>query len=166
MTLTVGDRIPGASLLRKNEGGFETVNLANLAVGRKVVLFAVPGAFTGTCTSSHVPSFMRTFDQLIDQGVDEIVCISVNDPFVMEAWGGTTGATSAGITMLADPSAEYTRAAGFAFSVPEAGLHDRAIRHALFAVDGVVKVLHVEKDSGVCETTAGEAMLESIRALE
>lgn len=165
MALTVGERIPGVSLLQKKEDGFETVDLADRLAGRKVVLFAVPGAFTGTCTSAHVPSFVRTRNQLADEGVDEVICVSVNDPFVMEAWGEATGATVAGITMLSDPSSEYTKAAGFAFSVPQAGLHDRAVRHALFADDGVVKVLHVEKDSGVCETTAGEAMLEAIKAL-
>lgn len=165
MALKVGEKIAGVSLLQKKEDGFETVDLADRLAGRKVVLFAVPGAFTGTCTSAHVPSFVRTRNQLADEGVDEVICVSVNDPFVMEAWGEATGATVAGITMLSDPSSEYTKATGFAFSVPQAGLHDRAVRHALFADDGVVKVLHVEKDSGVCQTTAGEAMLEAIKAL-
>ena len=165
MALKVGDRIPEVGLLRKQGDGFETVELPDRLAGRKVVLFAVPGAFTGTCTSAHVPSFVRTRGQLADAGVDEIICVSVNDPFVMDAWGETTGAAAAGITMLADASAKYPKAAGLTLSIPAAGLHDRAVRHALFADDGVVKVLHVEKDSGVCETTAGEVMLEAIRAL-
>ena len=166
MALTVGDGIPEVSLLRKHGDEFETVNLADRMAGRKVVLFAVPGAFTGTCTSAHVPSFMRTHSELVASGVDEVICVSVNDPWVMEAWGETTGAQAAGITMLSDASAEYAKAAGLAFSVPNAGLHDRAARHALFADDGVVKVMHVEKDSGVCQTSAGEAILEAIRKLE
>jgi len=165
MALTVGERIPGVNLLRKTGDGFETVQLADRLAGRKVVLFAVPGAFTGTCTSAHVPSFMRTRDELAKVGVEEVICVSVNDPWVMEAWGETMGAGAAGITMLSDASAEYAKAAGFAFSLPDVGLHDRAVRHALFADDGVVKVLHVEKDSGVCQTTAGEAMLETIKGL-
>ena len=166
MALTVGERIPGVSLLQKKGDGFETVNLADRLACRKVVLFAVPGAFTGTCTLAHVPSFMRTRDEFASEGVDEVICVSVNDPWVMEAWGEATGASTAGVTMLSDASAEYSKAAGLAFSVPDVGLHDRAVRHALFADDGVVKVLHVEKDSGVCQTTAGEAMLEAIKGLE
>ena len=166
MALTVGERIPGASLLQKRENGVETVDLADRMAGRKVVLFAVPGAFTGTCTLTHVPSFMHIRSELADAGVDEVICVSVNDPWVMDAWGEMTGAPAAGITMLSDASAEYARAAGLAFSAPQDGLYDRAVRHALFADDGVVKVMHVEKDSGVCGTSAGEALLEAIRGLE
>ena len=166
MTLKVGDRIPGVSLLQKEGDGFNTVDLADRMAGRKVVLFAVPGAYTGTCTTAHVPSFVRTRDEFAGEGIDEVICVSVNDPWVMEAWGEVTGANSAGITMLSDASAEYSKAAGLAFSLPNVGLHDRAVRHALFADDGVVRVLHVEEESGVCQTTAGEAMLEAIRGLK
>ena len=83
--------------------------------GRKVVIFAVPGAFTPTCHSAHVPSFVRTKDQFDAKGVDEIICVSANDPFVMKAWGEATGATAAGITMLGDADASFTKAMGMEF---------------------------------------------------
>ncbi len=166
MALTVGERIPDATLLRKVGDNFETVKLAEYLAGRKVVLFAVPGAFTSVCASVHVTSFIRTREELAGEGIDEVICLSVNDPWVMEAWGEATGASSAGITMLSNASAEYAKAAGLAFSAPEVGFHDRAVRHALLADDGVVKVLQVERDSGVCITTSGEAMLEAIRGLK
>lgn len=162
MTIKVGDRVPAATLSRMGEGGPEAVELGALLAGRKVVIFAVPGAFTPTCHSAHVPSFLRTMGAFADKGVDEIICISVNDPHVMKAWGSATGASEAGITMLADPAAEYTKAVGMNFTAPPAGFYDRSVRHAMYVVDGEVKVLHVEEARGVCEKTGGEAMLAAI----
>ena len=101
MTIAVGDRLPEATLVRIGEKGPEAVSMADKVKGRKVAIFAVPGAFTPTCHSAHVPSFIRTKDQFAAKGVDEIICVSVNDPFVMKAWGEATGATAAGLTMLA-----------------------------------------------------------------
>ncbi|GAB4295676.1 MAG: peroxiredoxin [Roseovarius sp.] len=162
MTISTGDRLPEATLLRIGAGGPEAVQLGALTKGRKVVIFAVPGAFTPTCHSAHVPSFIRTRDQLAAKGVDEIVCVSVNDPFVMKSWGEATGATEAGITMLADPQAEFTRALGMTFSAPPAGLVDRSRRYAMLVEDGVVTRLHVEESPGTCEVSAGEALVAAI----
>src|SRR6056297_2232070 len=97
MSIAVGDKLPNATLTVMGEDGPQQVDLADRLKGRKVVIFAVPGAFTGTCTTAHVPSFIRTRDGFAERGVDEIMCISVNDPFVMNAWGEATGATEAGI---------------------------------------------------------------------
>ena len=144
MSITIGDTLPGATLLQLGENGPEAVNLADKLKGRKVVIFAVPGAYTGVCTTAHVPSFIRTKDKFAAKGVDEIICVSVNDPFVMKAWGESTGAAAAGITFLADASAEFTKAIGLAFTAPPVGFYDRSKRYALYAEDGVVKVLHVE----------------------
>ncbi len=162
MTISQGDRLPGAMLTRLDAEGPETVDLADLAEGRKLVIFAVPGAYTGVCTTSHVPSFIRTADQLAEKGVDEIICISVNDPFVMAAWGEATGATAAGITMLADAESAFTRAMGMEFSAPPAGLIDRSKRYAMVVDDGTISVLHVEENPGACDVSAGEAMLAAI----
>lgn len=162
MTIAAGDRLPEATLLRMGETGPERVDLGGRLKGRKVVLFGLPGAYTGTCTSAHVPSFIRTRDRFAAKGVDEIICVSVNDPFVMKAWGEATGATAAGITFLADADASFTRAIGMAFSNPAVGFHDRSRRYALYAEDGVVKVLHAEENPGVCDVSGGEAMLEAI----
>jgi peroxiredoxin len=162
MTISVGDTLPAASLLQMGAEGPAAVDLAARVKGRKVVIFALPGAYTGTCTTAHVPSFMRTKDQFAAKGVDEIICISVNDPFVMQAWGESTGATEAGLTFLADGDASFTKAMGMDFSAPPVGLIDRSKRYALMAEDGVVKVLQADENPGVCETSGGEALLEAI----
>ncbi|MDF1619797.1 peroxiredoxin [Pseudothioclava nitratireducens] len=162
MSITVGDTLPGASLLVMGENGPEAVDLAGKLKGRKVVIFAVPGAYTGVCTTAHVPSFIRTAEKFAAKGVDEILCISVNDPFVMKAWGESTGADAAGIAMLADAEAAFTKAIGMDFTAPPAGLIDRSARYALLAEDGVVKVLHKEESPGTCEASAGESLLAAI----
>ncbi len=162
MAIEEGDRLPEAALLRMGADGPETVQLADRLAGRRVVVFAVPGAFTPTCSTAHVPSFIRTKAAFDDRGIDEIICISVNDPHVMKAWGQATGATEAGITMLADPEAAFSKAIGLTFSAPPAGLIDRSIRYAMSVEDGVVKVLHLEEARGVCEATGGESMLRAI----
>lgn len=162
MTLTVGEKLPAATLLKIGANGPEAVDLAALTAGRKVVIFAVPGAYTGVCTTAHVPSFIRTKPQFDAKGVDEILCVSVNDPFVMAAWGEATGATAAGITLLADAEAAFTKAIGMAFSAPPVGLIDRSARYAMLVEDGVVKVLNREESPGVCELSAGEGLLATL----
>ncbi len=162
MAIEVGDTLPGGDLLQMGADGPEAVSMGDKLKGRKVIIFGLPGAYTGTCTSAHVPSFMRTKDGFDDKGVDEIICVSVNDPFVMKAWGDSTGAIEAGITMLGDADASFTKAIGMNWSAPPAGFFDRSRRYALYAEDGVVKVLHVEEGPGVCETSGGEAMLAAI----
>ena len=157
-----GDRLPGATLLRIGEGGPEKVELGPLIEGRRVVIFGVPGAFTPTCHSAHLPSFIRTREQFAEKGVDEVICVSVNDPHVMRAWGEATGAAEVGITLLADPEGTFTRAVGMEFTAPQSGLIGRSKRYALIAEDGVVRTLHVEAARGVCEVTAGEALLATL----
>ena len=157
MTISVGAALPGATLLTLGEKGPEQVDLAARVKGRKVVIFGLPGAYTSTCSTAHVPSFIRTRDGFAAKGVDEIICVSVNDPFVMGAWGKDTGAAAAGITMMGDADASFTRKLGLEFSIPAIGLNDRSKRYALYADDGVVKVLHVEDNAGVCDRSGGEA---------
>lgn len=162
MTFSVGATLPDATLLTLDEDGAPTsVQLADKLNGRKVVLFGLPGAFTRTCTAAHVPSFIRTKPKFDEKGVDEIICVAVNDPHVMGAWAKATGAAEAGITMLADASGEFTRAIGMAFDAPAAGFYGRCKRFSLYAEDGVIKVLNVEEGLG-CEISAGETMLEAI----
>lgn len=162
MTIAVGDTLPDATLIRIGDKGPEQVALTDKTKGRKVVIFAVPGAFTPTCHSAHVPSFVRTKASFDAKGVDEIICVSVNDPFVMKAWGEATGATEAGLTMLADADSSFTAALGLSFDAPPAGLMARSQRYAMVVEDGVVKVLNLEEGPGVCEVSAGEALLETI----
>jgi cytochrome c peroxidase len=162
MTISVGDTLPEATLITLGDNGPEAISLHSVAKGRKVVIFAVPGAYTGVCTTAHVPSFIRTKDKFAAKGVDEIICVSVNDPFVMKAWGESTGAAKAGIAMLADADAAFTEAMGMRFDAPPAGLLARSKRYALYAEDGVVKVFQAEESPGVCNVSGGEAMLEAI----
>jgi glutaredoxin/glutathione-dependent peroxiredoxin len=161
MTISVGDRLPEGTLVKLGANGPEQVSIETLTKGRKVAIFAVPGAYTPTCHSAHVPSFIRTKAGFDAKGVDEVVCISVNDPFVMKAWGEVTGATAAGITMLADAGA-YTAALGLSFDAPPVALMGRSKRYAMYVVDGVVKVLHLEQATGTCEISGGEALLAAI----
>ncbi|MBK1634916.1 peroxiredoxin [Rhodovulum adriaticum] len=162
MTISTGDTLPDATLVHMGAEGPEQVNLCERIKGRKVVIFAVPGAYTPTCHSAHVPSFIRAHDDLRAKGVDEVICVSVNDPFVMGAWGEATGATTAGITMLADPESTFTKALGLDFTAPPVGLIDRSQRYAMLVDDGTVKVLNVEGSPGECTISAGEALLDAL----
>lgn len=160
--ISTGDTLPEATLIQMGADGPEEVRVSSKVKGRKVVIFAVPGAFTPTCHSAHVPSFMRTKDQFAAKGVGEIICVSVNDPFVMKAWGEATGATAAGLTMLADPASEFTKAIGMDFDAPPAGLIARSKRYAMLVEDGKVVALNLEESPGACEISAGEGLLEVI----
>ncbi len=160
--IATGDILPEATLIQMGAEGPEEVRISDKTKGRKVVIFAVPGAFTGTCTTAHVPSFMRTKDQFDAKGVEEIICISVNDPFVMGAWGESTGATAAGLTMLADAASEFTKAIGMDFDAPPVGLIARSKRYAMLVEDGKVVAMNLEENPGVCEVSAGEGLLDSI----
>ncbi|MEM9576374.1 MAG: peroxiredoxin [Pseudomonadota bacterium] len=162
MTISQGDPLPDATLVQMGAEGPAPVSMAEKTKGRKVVVFAVPGAYTPTCHSAHVPSFIRTKDQFDAKGVDEIICVSVNDPFVMQAWGEATGATAAGITMLGDADSAFTKALGMEFSAPPAGLNDRSKRYAMLVEDGKVALLQEEESPGTCEVSAGEALLANM----
>ncbi|MEO0749176.1 MAG: peroxiredoxin [Pseudomonadota bacterium] len=162
MTISQGDTLPDATFIVMGESGPETVSLADKTKGRKVVLFAVPGAFTPTCHSAHIPSFIRTKDALMEKGVEEIICVAVNDPFIMQTWGEASGATEAGITMLADAEAEFTKSIGMNFSAPPVGFVDRSSRYAMLVEDGKVNLLQVDENPGTCELSAGEALLDSM----
>ncbi len=162
MAISKGDRLPDADLIRLGDSGPETVSIAGLAKGKTIAIFAVPGAYTPTCSMAHVPSFIRTKGDFAAKGVETIVCVSVNDPFVMKAWGEATGATEAGLHMLGDADGSFTRAIGMDFSAPPAGLNGRSKRYAMLVKDGVVTALHVEESPGVCETSAGESLLAEL----
>ena len=162
MTISVGSKLPAATLQQFGANGPEAVDLATKLAGRKVVIFGLPGAFTGTCTTAHLPSFIRTRDKLAAKGVDEVICVAVNDAFVMNAWGESTGATAGGITLLADVDSAFTKAIGMEFTAAAVGFFDRSKRYALYAEDGVVKVLNHGQETSACEISGGEALLSEI----
>lgn len=162
MAISTGEKLPEATLVQIGDEGPAPVSMAERTAGRKVVVFAVPGAFTPTCHSAHVPSFVRTKDQFDAKGVDEIICVSVNDPFVMKAWGEATGATAAGITLLADPLSAFTTAIGMNFDAPPVGLMARSKRYAMLVEDGTVTLFQEEENPGVCDVSGGEALLDAM----
>ncbi len=162
MAIKIGERLPEATLCRMGAEGPEQIELSSLTAGRKVALFGLPGAFTGTCSTAHVPSFMRNRDALAAKGIDEVICVSVNDPFVMGAWSDATGAGEAGLQMLGDADASFTKAIGLDFSAPPVGLINRSKRYALVAEDGVVSLINVEDNPGVCEMSAAETLLDQL----
>ena len=162
MTIKTGDTLPDATLLVMGDNGPEPVALADKIKGRKVVIFGLPGAFTGTCTTAHVPSFMATYDDFMAKGVDEIICMSVNDPFVMKAWGESTGAMDPGITMLAAAESAFTTAIGMDFSAGPVGFVNRSRRYAMLVEDGVVKIRNEEAGPGQCEISAGQTLLAEL----
>lgn len=159
MSISVGDILPEGQFTVMGAEGPATVTMAEIAGGGKTVIFGLPGAYTGTCTTAHVPSFIRVADQLAEKGVKTIACVAVNDPFVMGAWGEATGATAAGIKMLGDADASFTKALGMEFSAPPAGLYDRSKRFTMVVEGGKVTHLNVEENPGVCEISAGETLL-------
>ncbi len=162
MTISKGATLPDATMLYLGADGPAAVQLSEKLKGRKVVVFGLPGAYTGVCTTSHVPSFIRTKDAFAAKGVDEIICVSVNDPFVMDAWGKSTGAAEAGITMLGDAEGTFTKAIGMDFTAPPAGLIGRSKRYAMVVEDGVVTSIGEEASPGECDISGGEALLDTI----
>lgn len=158
MAISVGDKLPDASFKVMTNDGPDTVTTADLFNGKKVVLFAVPGAFTPTCHAKHMPIFVDNIDALKAKGVDAVACVSVNDIFVLDAWAKDTGAKGK-ITLLADGSADFTKAIGLVFDATELGMGLRSLRYAMVVDDGVVKVLNVARERGsLGETDAGSIL--------
>jgi glutaredoxin/glutathione-dependent peroxiredoxin len=150
MPIKPGDQIPAASFKQLTASGIANIDTSKLLKGRKVVLFGLPGAYTPVCSASHLPGFVSKAAELKSQGVDEIACISVNDPFVMQAWGKEHGADGK-VTMLSDDGT-FTKAIGLGLDLPDFGLSGRSERYSMVVDNGVVKSINVEKsvlDHGV-----------------
>lgn len=162
MTIAVGATLPAATFKTKTAAGLADVTVAEALGTGKVALFAVPGAFTPTCHLKHMPGFVNNVGALKAKGVDSVVCVSVNDPFVMEAWGEATGATEAGVQMLADPTAAFTQALGLDFDGAGAGLGVRSKRFSMLVENGVVKALNVEDKPSDAVCSTAEALLDQI----
>ena len=140
--IAVGERLPPANLVKVTPNGPEAVDSQTYFAGRRVALFAVPGAFTPTCSNNHLPSFVNRADELRAKGVDEIACTAVNDAFVLDAWAKSTDAQ--GITMLADGNGHFAEALGLAGDSSKFGMGTRSRRYAMLVNDGVVEQVHVE----------------------
>lgn len=156
MTIQVNDSIPAVTLKVLGEQGPEDITTQDLFKGKKVVLFAVPGAFTPGCSMTHLPGYVVNADNIKAKGVDSIVCLSVNDAFVMDAWGKAQNAQE--IIMLADGNAELTEALGLTKDATGYGMGMRSQRYAMIVEDGVVTTLNVEPAGGVVVSAAEEIL--------
>jgi len=161
MTISVGDKLPVASFAVMGPDGPTQRASADIFDGRTVALFSVPGAYTPTCSSTHLPGFIKNAEALKAKGVDEVICTAVNDIFVLDAWGKASG-MGEHITMLADGSATFAKATGLELDLTEGGLGMRSLRYAMLVVDGTVKVLNIEDDFHNAEQSSAEALLESL----
>ncbi len=159
MTIQVGDRLPDVPLAIGTPEGPKPTTSGEFFSGKKVALFAVPGAFTPTCSARHLPSYVEKAKELKGQGVDEIACISVNDPFVMAAWGKADG--SEDITMLADGNGVFADAVGLAMDGSKFGMGKRSQRYSMILDDGVVKELNIEQ-GGEFRVSSAEYMLAQL----
>lgn len=158
MTIKVGDAIPEATLMKMTGNGPAPVKTSDLFKGRKVVVFALPGAFTPTCSNQHLPGFIQSTDAIKAKGVDEIVCLSVNDAFVMGAWGKAQGADGK-VTMLGDGNGELTRKLGLDFDGSGFGMGTRSLRYSMLVEDGIVKQLNQEPNPGEAKVSGAETIL-------
>ncbi|MEI9886700.1 MAG: peroxiredoxin [Rhizomicrobium sp.] len=157
MTVQIGEKVPSATLMEMQEGGPKPVKTDDLFAGKKVVVFALPGAFTPTCSAKHVPGFVQNFDALKAKGVDEIACVSVNDAFVMGAWAKDQQAGGK-VRMLADGNGDFTRAMGLEFDGSRFGMGKRSQRYAMVVDDGVVTALNIE-EPGAFSVSSAEHVL-------
>jgi peroxiredoxin len=160
MTIKVGDKIPSAKLHIMTEQGPKDVTTDEIFKGKKVVLFALPGAFTPTCSAKHLPGFVQNASTIRGKGVDTIACLSVNDAFVMGAWGKDQKVGDK-VMMLADGNAEFTKALGLENDNSSYGMGMRSKRYAMVVDNGVVKALNVEKP-GSFEVSSAEAVMKAL----
>jgi len=161
MTIAVGDKIPSATLMHMTESGPKPISTDDIFGGKKVVLFALPGAFTPTCSNKHVPGFVNHADTLKAKGVDTIACLSVNDAFVMGAWGKDQKVGDK-VLMLADGNADLTKKLGLEMDGSGFGMGIRAKRFSMLVENGVVKTLNIEVNPGVADLSGADTMLTQV----
>ena len=157
MTIQTGDQVPACTFKTMGENGPEDITTEQIFNGRKVLLFAVPGAFTPGCSMTHLPGYVVNADKIKAAGVDTIACVSVNDAFVMGAWGEAQNASE--LLLLADGNGEFTAALGLELDASGFGLGTRSQRYAMIVDDGTISHLNVEPDPGISVSSA-ESMME------
>lgn len=161
MTIAEGDTLPEATFRAMGPDGIQTMSAKDVFGGKKVVLFAVPGAFTPTCHLKHLPGFIANADAFKAKGVDDVVCLAVNDPFVLAAWAEATGAGGK-VKVLSDGNAEFTKKIGMDFDGSGVGLGTRSKRYAMIVEDGTVKVLNTEENTSEATVSDAESMLAAL----
>lgn len=161
MPIEIGAKIPTATILKITEEGPAEVSTRDLFDGRKVVVFGLPGAFTPTCSLNHLPGFIENHEIILAKGVDEIVCVSVNDHHVMKAWAEATGAMGK-ITFIADWDAAFSKALGMDADISAGKLGIRSIRYSMIVDDGTVSTVNLEEQRGEATNSGAAAMLEQL----
>jgi glutaredoxin/glutathione-dependent peroxiredoxin len=161
MSIAKGDRLPEATFRIMEPDGIKTLITKDIFAGKKVVMFAVPGAFTPTCHLKHLPGYIENADHFKKEGIDTIACVAVNDPFVMTAWADASGGKGK-VLFLSDGNAEFTKEIDMDFDGSEVGLGTRSKRYSMFVDDGVVKVLDVEDSPGVADLSTAACMIKQI----
>jgi len=161
MTIAKGDSLPEATFRVMDDEGIKNLSTKDVFAGKKVVLFAVPGAFTPTCHLKHLPGFIDNAEAFKNKGIDAVACVAVNDPFVLGAWAEMSGGKGK-VLFLSDGNAEFTNKIGMDFDGSGIGLATRSKRYAMLVDDGVVKVLHTEDSPGVADVSTAESMLAEI----
>ena len=161
MAISVGSELPEATLFHIGEDGPSPLSIRDFAAGRKVVLFAVPGAFTPTCHMNHLPGFVEHEAEIKSKGVDEIAVISVNDVFVMDAWANVSGAEGK-IKFISDPNAEFAKAMGLELDLTARGLGVRSMRYAMIVEDGKVSLLNVDDKPGDADGSSAATILAAL----
>lgn len=161
MTIKIGDKIPSVTLKRLGESGIEDLNIADYIAGKKVVIFAVPGAFTPACSQKHLPGYIEQAEDIRAKGIDEIICIAVNDPFVMKHWGEANAAKGK-VTMIPDGNGEFTKAVGLDFDGSGYGLSTRSRRYSMIVENGKIVKLSVEEKPGDVELSGANACVANL----
>lgn len=161
MAINVGDRLPSVTLRQVTSEGPKEISTDDFFRGRKVALFAVPGAFTPACSQRHLPGFVGKAADIKAKGIDEIACVAVNDAAVLTAWGRDQK-TEGKVTMLADGSGEFARALGLELDLTKGGLGVRSKRYSMLVDNGVVKALNVEQQPGQVEASSAESLLKAL----
>ena len=161
MTIQVGDKMPSVNFKQLTADGLSDISTDNYCQGRKVALFAVPGAFTPTCSAQHVPSYVGNAEALKSKGISAIACVSVNDAFVMDAWGEAQ-AVGDSLDMLADGNGEFARATGLTLDARGFGLGERTTRFSMIIDDGTVTHLNVEENPTEMNVSSAEHMLTQL----
>ena len=162
MKIKVNDEIPNTKIYRMLNGQLEKSFLFDLTSKKKIILLGVPGAFTPTCTNEHLPSYVKKISEFKNVGIDQIICLVVNDLYIAELWEKKTGARDVGLKVFSDPKSEFAKKTGLIFSAPEIGFLNRLQRFVMVVEDRVIKKIYTEEVKGACELTHGQNVFKNL----
>ena len=161
MMINIGDKIPNSTCMEFGSKGIEKIKIGDYVKDKKVVIFAVVGAFTPLCSNDHLPGYVKNYDAFKKKGIDEIICISVNDPFVMAGWAKIEKVDHK-LTMLSDWNADFTKSMGLTFDATALGLGIRSQRYSALVEKGILKLLEVEVDPKMCTVSGANVILQAL----